>query len=131
MLEKSPATRHSSTRTGNIGEHLARVHLETHHYRVLETNYRCRWGEVDLIVERGPFLVFVEVKTRRSNAFGSPEEALTAEKARRLVLTAQHYLERHSLNSAENQWRIDLIAIRMGPDGRVLNIQHMENVVEC
>lgn len=97
----------------------------------MDTNYRCRWGEVDLIAMDGPTWVFVEVRTRRSNAFGSPVESVTAEKARRLTLTAQDFLERRALISDDILWRIDVVAIRLGAGRRVLDIQHLQNVVEA
>lgn len=115
---------------GDIGERLARVHLEAKGYRVVDANYRCRWGEVDLIARHGPVYVFVEVRTRRGDAHGLPEESVTSGKARRLTLTAQHYLQRHTLDSSETQWRIDLVSIRLGPGHRVLSIRHLENVVQ-
>ena len=115
---------------GRIGESLARRRLEARGYRIIESNYRCRWGEVDLVARDGPTWVFVEVRTRRRSAFGSPEESVTAEKAHRLVLTAQDFLDRRKLISSDVQWRIDLVAIRLGPGRRVLDVQHLKNVVE-
>ena len=97
----------------------------------MDANYRSRWGEVDLIARRGPVWVFVEVRTRRIVAYGSPEESLTATKAQRLIYTAQHYLSANALDSAETEWRIDLIAVHLGAGSRVLDIRHLENVVEA
>ena len=73
--------------------------------------------------------VFVEVRTRRSGAYGLPEESITASKARRLALTAQDFLTQGRTRSEEPEWRIDLVAIRLGPGRRVLSIRHLENVV--
>lgn len=119
----------SSHRIGAIGEELARHHLEAKGYRVVATNYRCRWGEIDLIARDGREWVFVEVRTRRSSAYGLPEESITASKARRLALTAQDFLTQGRTRSEEPEWRIDLVAIRLGPGRRVLSIRHLENVV--
>ena len=119
----------SSRRIGEIGEELARHHLEAKGYRVVATNYRRRWGEVDLIARDGPEWVFVEVRTRRSVAYGGPEESLTETKKQRLALAAQDYLHETGQSSAEAQWRIDLVAIRLGSGRRVLSIQHLTNVV--
>lgn len=115
---------------GRIGERLARSHLEAKGYRIVATNYRCRWGEIDLIARDGPAWVFVEVRARRSAAYGVPEESVTEGKAERLILTAQDYLDRHAAASAEVEWRIDLVAIRLGTGRRVLDIRHLENAVE-
>ena len=121
----------SSHRIGAIREELARHHLESKGYRVVATNYRCRWGEVDLIARDGAVWVFVEVRTRRSAAYGSPEESVTPAKARRLTLTAQDFLRQRVAASASLEWRIDLVAIRLGPNRRVMSINHLENIVEA
>ncbi|MYC32087.1 MAG: YraN family protein [Chloroflexi bacterium] len=116
---------------GRIGERIARHHLEGKGYRIVDANYQCRWGEVDLIALDGSVWVFVEVRARRSAAYGSPEESVTPAKARRLMLTAQDFLQRHVEASANLEWRIDLVAIRLGPGRRVLSVNHLENVVEA
>ena len=115
---------------GRLGERIARHHLEDKGYRIVDANYQCRWGEVDLIALDGPVWVFVEVRARRSNAYGSPEESVTPAKARRLTLTAQDFLQRRVAASANLEWRIDLVAIRLGLGRRVLSVNHLENIVE-
>ena len=115
---------------GRIGERIARHHLEGKGYRIVDANYQCRWGEVDLIALDGPVWVFVEVRARRSDAYGSPEESVTPAKARRLMMTAQDFLQRRVADSANLEWRIDLVAIRLGPGRRVLSVNHLENIVE-
>lgn len=130
MALDSPGRDPTPAEVGNIGEQLARIHLEAKGYRVVETNYRCRWGEVDLITRDGPIWVFVEVRARRGDALVSPEESVTPEKALRLTMAAQDYLEQHQLAADDILWRIDLVAIRLGPRRRVLDIRHLENVVE-
>ena len=127
--DPSDAPALSSRRIGAIGEELARHHLEGKGYRVVASNYRCRWGEIDLIARDGREWVFVEVRTRRSDAYGSPEESITPGKARRLTLTAQEFLAQRRTISEEPEWRIDLVAIRLGPGRRVVSIGHLENVV--
>ena len=74
---------------------------------MIVTNYRCRWGEVDLVARDGPEWVFVEVRTRRSGAYGGPEESLTEAKKQHLALAAQHYLQEMGDVTAEAHWRID------------------------
>ena len=115
---------------GRVGERIARHHLQGKGYRIVDANYQCRWGEVDLIALDGPVWVFVEVRARRSAAYGSPEESVTPAKARRLTLTAQDFLQRRVAASANLEWRIDLVAIRLGPGRRVLSVNHLENIVE-
>ena len=62
--------------------------LQEKAYRLLDANYRCRWGEVDIVAQEGDELVFVEVRTRRGAEYGTPEESVTAAKSRRLIATA-------------------------------------------
>ncbi len=78
-------------RLGALGERLAAAHLESKGYRILHRNWRCREGEVDLVAERDGCLVFVEVRTRRGEAHGSPEESVTAAKAARLLAVAEAF----------------------------------------
>ena len=102
--------------------------LQEKGYRLLDANYRCRWGEVDIVAQEGDELVFVEVRTRHGTQFGTPEESVTAAKARRLIATAQDYLQQHGQEKSE--WRIDLIAIRLDGDRRVQDIAHLRHAVE-
>ena len=120
----------SRRQVGDIGERLARSHLEAKGCRIVAANYRCRWGEVDLVARDGPVWAFVEVRTRRSNAYGGPEESITADKLARLTLAAQDFLDKHTAASADTEWRIDLVAIRLGPGRRVLSIHHLPNIAE-
>ena len=129
MPPDSPTRRLTRAEIGSIGERLARTHLETRGYRILDSNYRCRWGEVDLVALQDSTYVFVEVRTRHGNAFGTAEESITPQKAKRLTLTAQHYLEHHNLDSSDIEWRIDLVAVRLGPGRTVLDIHHVENAI--
>ncbi len=87
---------------GSWGEALACRMLRAKGYAILTTNYRCRWGEVDIIAQQNGELVFVEVRTRSGPALGTPEESLTAAKARRLIATAETYLQ--SLEAAPADW---------------------------
>ena len=66
--------------TGMIGEKIAADFLTKQRYEIIETNYRCKEGEVDIIAKDGDSLVFVEVRTKSSRAFGSPAESVTARK---------------------------------------------------
>lgn len=116
----------SRTKLGTAGEGIARRHLEALGYVLREANYRCRWGEIDLIMERDGEVVFVEVRTKRGGAFGTPEESVTAAKQRRLAATAYRYLEEHGLDVP---FRIDLVAIVMSTRGVLERVTHLENVV--
>jgi len=113
---------------GAFGERVAAAHLEATGYRIRERNFRTREGEIDIIAERGETLVFVEVRTRRGDAMGTAAESVTASKAARIIATAQAYAQ-----AAENcpaDQRIDVIALSLAADGRVLSLEHIEGAVE-
>ena len=119
-------------RLGLWGENQARLRLEAEGYQLVESNYRCRWGEVDIIARWRRELVFVEVRTRRGDAFGSPEESIGPAKARRMAATAEHYLQTElpSGAGANTPWRIDLVCIQLDRRGKLLGINHLENAIE-
>lgn len=114
---------------GRLGERLAAHHLESRGYQILARNFRWRFGEIDLIAQRDDWLAFVEVRTRRGTAFGDPTETLTPRKRARLRATAEHYCQENEPVSTPN-WRIDLIAVRFDGRGRLLDVEHLENVIE-
>lgn len=113
---------------GAFGERLAAAHLEAKGYRILDRNYRCQEGEVDLVAEREGCLVFVEVRTRRGRSQGSPEESVTPRKAARLQAVAEAYAQAHP--DAPEDRRIDVVAVELSPGGRLLRVDHLEAAVE-
>ncbi len=112
---------------GRAAEDAAVLYLEDHGFRVVERNFTCRWGEIDLVAYQGEKIAFVEVKARHSNALGSPWESVTPKKQRKLILSAQEYLQVHGLEF--HPWRIDVIAASLGPGGSVQSLEHLENAV--
>lgn len=115
-------------RLGNWGERVARNFLADKGYRVLETGFRSAWGEVDIVARDGDELVFVEVRTRRGAALGTPQESVTRAKAGRLIATAQSYMEEKGVTGAD--WRIDLVSIVLDSRGRVQELSHLTHAVE-
>ena len=113
---------------GRMGEALARRHLESRGYVVVETNYRTRFGEIDIVAEHRGKLVFVEVRTTSTRSFGSPEESITRKKRERLVRAARHYLG--ATDSDDRDWRVDVVAVELGPGGRVDRLEIVEDAVE-
>jgi putative endonuclease len=113
---------------GDFGERVAAAHLEAKGYRIVERNFRVREGEVDVIAERDGTLVFVEVRTRRGSALGTAAESVTAAKAARLIVAAQAYAQ--SLATPPADQRIDVIAVTLAADGRVLSVEQIEGAVE-
>ena len=101
------------TRLGTWGEQQASRFLEDHGYRILSANYRCAYGEVDIVAQEGQELVFVEVRTRHADSFVVPEESLSRAKVCRLVATCQDYLEHWA--EGETDWRIDLVCVYVEP----------------
>ena len=94
---------------GKAGEDLAAQFLERNGLKILERNYRFERGEIDIIAEEGDELIFVEVKARRSTAFGAPEDAVTEEKQEQVRAVADGYLFEHDIDN--RPCRFDVVAI--------------------
>jgi putative endonuclease len=114
--------------TGNMGEQLALNFLKKKGFRILETNYRCPRGEIDIIAWQKDCLVFVEVRTKANPAFGSPEESITSTKKKHLIQSANYYLQEQE--KMPLSWRIDVVAVEMEADNRLSRIELIENAVE-
>lgn len=112
---------------GAFGERLAREHLKQHGYRIIETNYRSSYGEMDIVAEKDGCLVFLEVRTRRGEKFGTPAESITPGKKERLINIANDYLQTH--DNLPAQWRIDVVCVEVGTDGRPASIELIENAI--
>jgi putative endonuclease len=95
---------------GDAGEDLVASWYTDAGYRVLDRNWRCREGELDVVAARGTVLVFCEVKTRRSTAFGAPAEAVTFTKQRRLRTLAMRWLDAHP-GSRARTLRFDVASV--------------------
>lgn len=113
--------------TGILGEKLAKDYLKKRGYRIREANYRCPEGEIDIITEHKDYLVFVEVKARRSLEYGTPEESVTAVKRERLRAAAAHYQQAH--DKLPQLWRIDVVAIELDRNNKPSRIELIENAV--
>ena len=111
-----------------VGEDLACEYLKKKGYKIIERNFRKRYQEIDIIAiqAQGPTLVFVEVKTRRSNSFGSPFESIARWKLNHLVRLAQYYKQLHS--ELPDYLRIDAIGLILSQDNKLENIEHLENI---
>ena len=114
-------------KVGEIGEKLARNFLKKKGYRIRETNYRSHEGEIDIIAEKKDCLVFVEVRTKTSSNFGSPEESVTTAKKEKLIALALAYL--NSLKIIPSSWRIDFIAVELNQKGEATRIELIENAI--
>lgn len=112
---------------GETGESLAAEHLRHKGYIILHRNYRSRSGEIDIIAKHGKILVFAEVKTRRSEHFGSPAAAVTLRKQAQISRVAEEYLARENL--FDTAARFDVISIVM-PQGKAAVIEIITNAFE-
>lgn len=110
---------------GKKGEDIAVAYLQKKGYKILERNYRKQYAEIDIICMRDKVLVFVEVKTRTSNAFGTPFEAITPWKLRPVTKLAEYYQLTHS--QLPSAMRIDAIAVVIDASG-YSQVEHMENI---
>lgn len=111
-----------NARQGRLGENTAAVCLIEKGYEILGRNYRYRRAEIDLIACCGKTLVFVEVKLRRSNKFGFPEEAVSERKRQLFLEAAEQYIE---ATNWQHELRFDIIAITESSSG--LQIHHIED----
>ena len=114
---------------GKLGEEIARAYLEKNGYKIVEQNWRTKRGEIDIIVKKGDVLVFVEVRTKVGEQFGSPEDTLTHEKKRRLLWNAKAYVANKKYTGL---YRIDALCIVLKGDGTEIpqRLSHYESIVE-
>ena len=120
----------ASVSKGAIGETIAARFLRDKKYTILAANYRCRFGEIDIIAADRSYIAFVEVKTRRADALYTPREAVTAAKQRRILQTAAMYL---SSNPIERQPRFDVIEVVTAIDNpmHVVELNHIMGAYEA
>ena len=112
---------------GILGEKLALNYLKKRGYKIVEKNYRCKAGEIDLVATEKDYLVFIEVRTKTSSYFGRPSESITYVKKKKLITLAFTYLGAHyKINTL---WRIDFIAIELDNNGVLKNIELIENAI--
>jgi putative endonuclease len=112
---------------GAAGEKLARDFLKKKGYKILETNYRCREGEIDIVARKKDCLIFVEVRTKASAGFGSPEESITFAKKEKLIASALTYMSKHQ--GLPESWRIDFVAVELDKNGKAKRIELIENAI--
>lgn len=112
---------------GVWGESTAENFLKENGVRIIHKNYRTRYGEIDLIGKEEDTYLFVEVKTRQSEKFGFPEEAVTAVKIDRMETVIGDYFEQY--NPGDVDWRIDIISIIRSPITGKFKLLWIKNVV--
>ena len=117
----------SRKQLGAHGEDLAAAYLQKQGYKVLARNHRTALGELDLVAEDGPEVVFVEVKTRLGSLEATPEESVGLAKVGRLTRLAEAFLGNRGRESA--MWRIDVVAVVLNRSGKLERLEHLRNAV--
>ncbi len=112
---------------GPWAESLASRYLEAHGYRIEARNYRTKGGEADIIASKGGRVVVVEVKARRSHAFGAPSEAVDRRKGRRVAIAGRAYCRHHAISIAHLQ--CDVITLELSSDGSPPEIRHIQRAI--
>ncbi|MEI6314000.1 MAG: YraN family protein [Syntrophus sp. (in: bacteria)] len=99
--------------TGKMGEEIAAEHLVGVGYEILERNFRCPLGEMDIVARDHETLVFVEVRSRRTDNYGGPLESVGFAKQKKISRVAEYYLNRHGLQQVKA--RFDVVAVKLPP----------------
>ncbi|KQC09078.1 MAG: hypothetical protein APR62_03375 [Smithella sp. SDB] len=110
----------SKIKTGKEGEKIAAAYLKKNGYRIIETNFRCAIGEIDIIAREKDELVFLEVKTRRSKDLGFPEQAVGIKKQKKMSQLALWYLQYKNIKNTNS--RFDVLAVIMLPSGNEIKL---------
>lgn len=112
-----------NSKIGRLGEDLASRFLEDNGFKIIDRNFRTRYGEIDLIASNSHEILFLEVKTRSSNLYGYPEQAVDKKKINHLLLAARLYLK---IKNLSNFWRLDIISIEL--DSNPPNIKWFKDI---
>lgn len=111
---------------GKLGEMRACEYLENKHYKLIDYNYSTRFGEIDLIMKKGKYICFIEVKTRNANSIAEPKEFVDYKKQQKIITTAEIYL---SQNETKLQPRFDVVEV-ICQNNSIKSIKHLENAFE-
>lgn len=106
---------------GDFGERLAKEYLEKKNYNILETNFRTRLGEIDIIAKKDYVIIFVEVKARKNLKYGMPYEAVNHRKMQKIIKVAKNYIAYKS--QGDNQYRFDIIEVFLSENDKINHIE--------
>jgi len=115
-----------ANKTAKTGEDKAYKYLQDQGYKIIERNFRIGYGEIDIIATFQNCLIFIEVKTRTSDKFGTPFEAITFYKLKSLIKTAQLYKKLNP--KLPDALRIDAVSVKLSQDNKVADIEHIKNI---
>ena len=118
----------AAQRLGRSGERVAARYLRRRGFYIIAERVCSAWGEIDLVAIQGRTVVFIEVKTRRSDAYGQPEEAVTREKQRRLTLLALAFLRQHNLLDCKA--RFDVVSVLWPPQTWCPQVHHIQDAFQ-
>ncbi|MBU3091634.1 YraN family protein [Clostridium sp. CM028] len=113
---------------GALGEDISENYLENLGYRILDKNFRCKCGEIDLIAINKGYICFVEVKTRYGIHYGTPAESVTSSKQKKICKTAQVYISRK--NIIDYNFRFDVVEVMLNNDNNNFLINHIEDAFQ-
>lgn len=116
---------HKKKELGNVGEQLAVEYLEKNKYNILDRNFYCKQGEIDIVAQDNNEIVFVEVKTRSGLDFGQPSESVNKIKQKHMYKTAQYFL--YKSNCINKFIRFDVIEILI--ENGKFNINHIKQII--
>jgi len=125
---KQSQMRMNREEVGKLGEKLAQKFLKKRGYRIRETNFHWRRGEIDIVAQQKDYLVFVEVRTKSSLDFGTPEESITQSKKEKLIALALAYINAHQ--NLPLLWRIDVVAVEVDQKGKARRIELIQNAIQ-
>lgn len=113
---------------GKLGEDIAVKYLGNNGYRILERNYRKPWGEIDIVAEKSKELIFFEVKTQKDYLEWEPEENVNRHKKYQLSRIINTYIKEHKISESQ-EWRVDILAIRLNLETKNAEVKHINNVI--
>jgi len=116
----------NTKKIGDMGEEKAVQYLKKQGYKILDRNYRCRFGEIDIIAKYKDYIVFIEVKTRRDISYGTPVESINKLKINRILKTLNFYLTQNRIY--DSNIRVDAVEVYM-KGSKNISINHIENIV--
>jgi len=119
---------HYNQQVGKFGEQVAITYLVKKGYRIIESNLKLSYKEIDIIALKGDILVFFEVKTRTSRALGGASEALTSKKINRIKIAAGHYL-RAFKGVSYSKVRLDFLSLDIIKEKKVVKVKHFSDIV--
>lgn len=111
---------------GNLGESIAKDYLKKKGYQIIDQNYRTRYAEIDLIALQRQVLIFIEVRTKIGERFGSPEETLTKKKINKITGNCLAYIYQ---NGWKKDYRIDAICVVFAKNKGIERISHYQNIL--